>query len=142
MAILDIYMGQIFTHHGEEIDRPRAGHGYPRRALGLAHRIGDIGGAVTRVKRHQDRADLGGGIHKKQPFGSIDHPESDILAVLDADADQAARDLIHFDIELGVAPALPGETKRFAFAVLTRRQCRQVAEFLFFEPLAHLMSIA
>ena len=65
---------QIFTHHGEIIDRPGTVHGNPSCAIRLLHRVGNISGPVARVERHQNRADFGDGIHKKQPFGAVEHP--------------------------------------------------------------------
>ena len=59
-------------------------------------------GAVCRVDRDQHRADLRRGVLRQQPLGVVGGPDSDVLALFDAQGHEAPGHAVHFGLKLPV----------------------------------------
>ena len=87
----------------------------------LVHDVGELVGAVGRVDVDQDRADLRRGELHERPLGAVGSPDPDPVALLDARADQAARDVVDVAVELGPRPAATARALDQRLAVGVRR---------------------
>ena len=59
---------------------------------------------VHGVHRDHDHADLGRGVHERQPVGDVARPHAEVIAWAHADGEQAARQVVGALVELLVRP--------------------------------------
>ena len=60
---------------------------------------------VHGVHRDHDHADLGRGVHERQPVGDVARPHAEVIAWAHADGEQAARQVVGALVEVPVRPA-------------------------------------
>ena len=83
---------QSFDHH------QRVGVGLAQQVLGLEY-------FIVGVHSHQRGADLGGGVHKYDPFGVVGRPDGNVGAGLHTDSEEAPGNDVALVSELGVSLA-------------------------------------
>jgi hypothetical protein len=92
-------------------------------------------GAVRRVDRHQDRADLRGGVLQDRPLRAVRSPDADPVALVDAQPEQPVRERQHVVVQLRIGPPPSGEpvdqrlavgmSRRYPVEVLADRLAEQ-----------------
>jgi hypothetical protein len=109
------------ARHREVVDG--AGHvvGDQGGGVGLAQHVLEVGGAEARVDRHVDGADAGQREHQEDPLRAVGEPDANLLARLDAEAEQAGGVALHLALDVAerVAPLL--EDQGLAVAEAPRR---------------------
>ena len=114
-------------HDGGVVDRSRPVDDDQGGRVGLVDGVLRVLGPVAGVQRDGDGADGGDGVHEEQPLRAVRHPDADLVAGLDADADQAAGHPVDLGGELGVGPAPVAEDQGLTVAPATGRLAREVA---------------
>ena len=98
-------LGDQLVHHGYVVAVTPAVDQAQGLDVGLRDQVLQLMRAVGRVDGHGDNADLGGGKEEGEPVGNVGGPDPEVIARAKADAQQAARQVVHTAVEIRVGKA-------------------------------------
>ena len=98
----------VLDHRGV-VGCPEGGSGHQQADARLVDHVREFVGAVRRVDRHQDRADLRGGVLQDRPLRAVRRPDADPIALVDAQPDQPVRERQHVMVQPRIGPPPSGE---------------------------------
>ena len=89
--------------HRPVVARLEVGRGHEHAAARLVQRVLHLVGAVGRVDRDEDRADLGGGVLHEHPRGAVRAPDAHSVADVEAAGQEGLGHPVDLGAELAVA---------------------------------------
>ena len=106
------------------------GRGDEGGAADLIQHVFDFAHTVCRIDRHQDNADPRGGELREQPFVAVRRPNTDPVALLEAELQKAVCQRVDLPLELGPGPThvLFREDGRLAVGEFSSRVLEDVGD--------------
>ena len=128
-------LGQVAAHlvdHRRVVAGLERAGGDQHPAAGLAQRVLELARAVGRVDVDEDDPGLRGGELGQHPLGAVGRPDADAVALLEAGAEQPARERVDLLVELGVREpdVLVADHERLAVAEARDRALEVLADRL------------
>ncbi len=126
-------LGGEFVDHADIVGRLEFLSADERLHADLVERVFDFGETIGRVDIDLDHADAGGSELDKGPLRAVGGPDSDAIADLEAEREQARCDAINLEGELFVGPAdaLMGGNEGFLLGPLPCRAEESFADRVF-----------
>ena len=122
--------GQVGQHLGERLEvvhRTGVIGAHEGGRVRLAQDVAQLVGLVARVQRHHHRADERAAVLGREPLRPVRHPERDLVALPDAQGEEALRDAARGLVEPDVGDAAVGRDDRLAAARAARLGREHVA---------------
>ena len=100
------------------------------RRVRLLEHVGELAGAIRGIHRDEHRPDLGDRELEEDPLRPVGRPHRDVIALLDAETEQAFRELIAADehVAIGPAHAVVGKDQRLAITRAVRDAIEEIAD--------------